>query len=488
MKNQVQLITYPDSLGGNLTALNQALTGPLQGLFQGGVHILPPFPSSGDRGFAPLRYDQIEPAFGDWEDIQRISQTHDVVVDLMVNHISRQSPFFQDFLAHGRRSKYADLFITLDKIWPGGDPPQADVDKIFLRKPEHPFSTVTIADTGQPERIWTTFGTRDWSEQIDLDVHAPAARQLFSDYLANFSARGIKMVRLDAVGFVIKKPGTSCFMVEPEIYDFLAWINATAASFGLEILPEVHDVFTTQQKLAHHGYTVYNFALPALILHALLSRSAARLKQHLSQCPRQQVTMLDCHDGIPILPDVTGLLDLDSARLVVDACQRQGARFSRIFADKHKPQADFDIHQINCTYYSALNRNDDAYLAARAVQFFAPGLPQVYYVGLLAGENDFEGMQRSGENRAINRRNYTLAEVERDLQNPASRRLQRLIHFRNACPAFNGAFSVLQSDDAHLKLAWQTESSTCQLSVDLSTCQAVIRDQPVSGPVQEWQV
>src|SRR4030043_1232490 len=112
--NQVQLITYPDSLGGDLKSLHYVLETYFTDLFKGGIHILPPFPSSGDRGFAPLTYLEIEPQFGCWEDIRRIGQNSDVILDLMVNHISRQSLWFQDFLRIGRRSKYAGLFITLD--------------------------------------------------------------------------------------------------------------------------------------------------------------------------------------------------------------------------------------------------------------------------------------------------------------------------------------------------------------------------------------
>ncbi|MBC7251614.1 MAG: sucrose phosphorylase, partial [Anaerolineae bacterium] len=123
IKNQVQLITYPDSLGGDLPALHEILSRYFSDIFRGGVHILPPFPSSGDRGFAPLTYLEIEPSFGTWEDIRRIGEGFDVMLDLMVNHISRQSSYFQDFLKRGREAKYADMFITLDKVWPGGDPP-----------------------------------------------------------------------------------------------------------------------------------------------------------------------------------------------------------------------------------------------------------------------------------------------------------------------------------------------------------------------------
>jgi len=218
IKNQVQLITYADSLGGDLKRLEQLLDQYFTDIFRGGIHILPPFPSSGDRGFAPMTYFEIEPSFGSWDDVRRIGQRFDVILDLMVNHISRQSEYFKDFVRKGRKSIYADLFITLDKVWPGGDPPPADVAKIFLRKPDHPFSDIVIEETGQTERVWTSFGTRDWSEQVDLDVQSPLTRRLFTDILDFMSRQYVSMLRLDAIGYVIKKPGTSCFFVEPEIY------------------------------------------------------------------------------------------------------------------------------------------------------------------------------------------------------------------------------------------------------------------------------
>ena len=115
VSNKVQLITYPDSLGGNLKSLKYVLDNYFQDVFQGGIHILPPFPSSGDRGFAPLTYLEIAPEFGDWDDIKEIATEYDILLDLMVNHISQKSEYFQDFLLHGRDSKYADLFITLEK-------------------------------------------------------------------------------------------------------------------------------------------------------------------------------------------------------------------------------------------------------------------------------------------------------------------------------------------------------------------------------------
>src|SRR5438552_12883163 len=184
-----QLLTYPSSLGGGLSALAGLLDGPLAGLFRG-VHILPPFPSSGDRGFAPVTYREIDPRFGTWDDVARIARRHDVLLDLMINHISRESLEFRDFQRRGRRSPYADLFITLDKVWPAGEPSEGDVARIFLRKPVEPFSTVTIEETGQSERIWTSFGSAEWSEQIDLDVTSSTTRALITDWLRFFAGRG----------------------------------------------------------------------------------------------------------------------------------------------------------------------------------------------------------------------------------------------------------------------------------------------------------
>ena len=335
MKNQVQLITYPDSLGGSLAGLRKALDGPLKGLF-GGVHLLPPYPSSGDRGFAPLTYFEIDPRFGTWADVRRIARKVDLLLDVMVNHISRRSPAFQDFAQRGRASPYADLFLTLDKVWPGGDPRPEDVARIFLRKPGHPFSDVRIEATGEVERVWTTFGTTGWSEQIDLDVNAAGTRSMLRSILAHLGKQGIRMVRLDAIAYVIKKAGTSCFFVEPEIYAFIDWIAAEARAAGIELLLEVHAEYPIQQRLAAHGSWVYNFVLPLLVLHALLHRDSRALKAHLKACPRSQVTMLDCHDGIPVQPDLNGILDPGEAQQVVQACLDRGANMSRILSASHR--------------------------------------------------------------------------------------------------------------------------------------------------------
>jgi sucrose phosphorylase len=294
------------------------------------------------------------------------------------------------------------------------------------------------------------------------------------------------MVRLDAVGYVIKKAGTSCFFVEPEIYDFMAWIKAEADAVGMELLPEVHGTYSLQLKLAEHGYWVYDFVLPMLILHALITHSGAKLLDHLGVCPHRQFTMLDCHDGIPVQPDLDGILGLAEAQSTVQSCLERGANLNRILSDKHKRRAGFDAHQVNCTYYSALGEDDDAYIAARAIQMFAPGIPQVYYVGMLAGRNDQAEVVRTGEGRAINRRNYTVAEVEQELQRPVVKRLMRLIEFRNGYEAFNGVFQVVASKDHLLQLSWQKDARECFLTVDLDKSRAAIEYKNSNGDLVQY--
>lgn len=472
--NKAQLITYADSLGGALTDLDEVLRTRFSGLFPAGVHILPPFPSSADRGFAPKTYFEIEPALGSWTEMKSIGSQVPVVVDVMVNHISRQSEYFQDFVAHGRQSKWADLFIPVDKVWPNGVVPEEDRRKIYLRKPEHPFSDIVITDTGKMERVWTTFGTKDWSEQVDLDVNSDLTRKFLKEIFRHLSQNGIQIVRLDAVGYVTKKAGTPCFFNEPEIWDFMAWIKNLADGYGIELLPEVHSHVSYQNKLVEKGYWVYDFVLPGLVLHTLTSGQTEELANYMKSCPRRQFTTLDCHDGIPVLPDLEGVLDVPSCRSMVKVCELRGANVSRVISE-HKAEGGFDAHQINITYYEALGCNDNAYIAARAIQMFTPGVPQVYYVGLLAGKNDPQARDRAKDGRAINRHDYTMAEIDEARGRPVVQRLEALLRFRNTCSAFDGTLTVLPSAKGTLALSWTGGEETAVLKVDAQTYQTEIR-------------
>ncbi len=468
VQNKVQLITYPDSLGGDLKKLGQVLDKYFPNTFEGGIHILPPFPSSGDRGFAPLTYMEIDPRFGSWEDIRKIGEKTPVLLDLIINHISSKSSYFKDYLRKGCNSAYADLFIPIEKYWPNRNPGREEINKIFLRR-QNPFSDYSIQDTGEIKTLWTTFGKTTPSEQVDIDVDSTVARELITECLSNFSKNNVDIVRLDAVGYVIKKIGTSCFFVEPEIYHFLDWLKGIANPLDIELLPELHADFSTQRRLSEKGYWVYDFILPYLVLEALLFKNSKKLKEYLAIRPHRQFTMLDCHDGIPVKPDLDGLFEVESAKNLVNECLQRGGNLSRIFSPNFKDQDGFDAHQIRGTYYSMLGCDDDAYLIARALQFFVPGIPQVYYVGLLAGKNDESGAINTADGREINRHNYSIQEIEREIQRPVVRNLLRLIRFRNSQPAFNGEFHINSCSDHEISLEWDYENNYAKLYVDLIT-------------------
>ena len=473
-----QLITYPDSLGGGLQALEGLLNGPLTGCF-GGVHVLPPFPSSGDRGFAPIDYRRIDPAFGGWDDVERIASGHDLALDLIVNHVSRRSSAFVDFEDHGRSSRFAELFLTLDKIWPGGEPDPADVARI-LRRRASPFSTYTIGDTGREERVWTTFGRDDPSEQVDIDVRSPVARRLLADQLRLFAARGARFVRLDAIGYVIKRAGTSCFMVQPELNGVIAWLHAVADELGLRLLTEVHGDLGTQRALADGPALAYDFAFPGIVLDAVLSGRTETLVAHLRSSPPGMVTTLDTHDGIPIQPDLHGALSIDGQRRLVEACLGSGGNLSQIHARESLPDGDFDAHQANVTIHEILGRDDDAHVLARAIQLFAPGLPQVYYVGLLAGDNDSDAVRRTGDGRSLNRHDYSVTEAGAAIRMPVVARTLELLRLRRTHPAFGGDVEI-RGGGSRLDLIWRNGAARCVMNADLGERRWTIDASPAAS-------
>lgn len=441
----------------------------------GGVHILPFFPSTADRGFAPTRYDQVDPKFGSWGDIERLARSYDLTADFMINHISRSSSLFRDFIENKDGSAHAKMFIRYKNFWPGGEPPAEEIEKIYKRKPREPAVEVTFAD-GTTERVWCTFD----EEQIDLDLSQQATRRFVRESLLGLARHGVKILRLDAFAYTVKKRGTNCFFVEPEIWEVLQWVRDILLPRGVEILPEIHEHYTIQQKLADRGYWVYDFALPMLILHTLYTGSAARLVEWLRICPRNQFTTLDTHDGIGVV-DVAGLLSEGEIESVRDQLFTRHANVKRVYSTE--AYRNLDIYQINCTYYSALGADDDAYILARALQFFAPGIPQVYYVGLLAGENDINLVERTKNGRDINRHAYTCEEVAENLTRPVVRRLINLMCFRNTYPAFGGELTVRETKNSSTLILRRLKGTAeTELGVDLRARTFTIRYRdPASG-------
>ena len=471
MKNQVQLITYADRLsGGGLPALKALLDGPLAGVF-GGVHLLPFFdPIDGaDAGFDPIDHTRVDARLGTWGDVSDIAAGTDVMADVIVNHMSADSAQFQDYLRHGRGSAHDGLFLSFDRVFPQGAS-ERDLLDIYRPRPGLPLRYTAFAD-GERRILWSTFTPH----QVDIDVEHPAGRAYLDAILDRLAASAVRMVRLDAVGYAIKRAGTACFMT-PETFAFIEEFAGRARARGMEVLVEVHSHYSKQIEIAERVDWVYDFALPPLLLHAFAFGSAEALKAWIEIRPNNALTVLDTHDGI-------GIIDIGA-----DATDREGRpglvppheldRLVEIIHDNSRGESrqatgaaasNLDLYQVNCTYYDALARNDLAYLLARAVQLFLPGIPQIYYVGLLAGENDMALLAATAVGRDINRHRYGPGEAAAELARPPVRELLRLIRMRNEFPAFSGCFKSVPRPSAQVDLRWSLGDDEARLAVDFGT-------------------
>lgn len=460
LENKIMLITYADSMGKNINELHSILK-KYYSKEIGGVHILPFFPSSADRGFAPICYDKVDDTFGTFEDIEKLGKDYYLMFDFMVNHISAQSKYFQDYLKNKEKSEYKDFFINYKDFWENGEPTQEQVDMIYKRKPRAPYIEAEFAD-GSCEKVWCTF----CEQQIDLDVSKKKTRAFIKETLENMCRHGAAVIRLDAFAYAIKKAGTSCFFIEPEIWDLLYDIENIVKQNGGEILPEIHEHYTIPMKIADKGFWIYDFALPVLVLHALYNHTGKYLKNWLEKCPMKQFTTLDTHDGIGIV-DVKDLLPDEEIEKVKEQMYCQGANVKKIYSSE--AYNNLDVYQVNTTYYSALGNNDDAYLLARAIQFFAPGIPQVYYVGLLAGTNDIALMERTKNGRDINRHYYTMDDVKNEQERDVVKKLKELMQLRNTHPAFNLDGEIfIEANDENLVIVRSYGDDKITLQANLS--------------------
>jgi sucrose phosphorylase len=234
---------------------------------------------------------------------------------------------------------------------------------------------------------------------------------------------------------------------------------------------------------------VYDFALPPLVLHALFQRDPRPLARWLAISPRNSVTVLDTHDGIGVI-DVgadaggnPGLLEPAQIDSLVETIHRRSRGQSRQATGA--AANNLDLYQVNCTFLDALGGRESEYLIARALQFFAPGIPQVYYVGLLGGGNDMELLARSGVGRDINRHHYQPAEIQTALTRPLVQRLLELIRLRNAHPAFAGKVGVDIPADHQIAITWRLDQRWIRLQVDLSAPAASITGTSPTGEFRQ---
>jgi sucrose phosphorylase len=490
MANSVHLLTYADRLAGDLAGLRELLAGPLAAF--DGVHVLPFFtPIDGaDAGFDPDDHRAVDPRLGDWDDIAALSEHCSVTVDLIVNHVSTRSPEFLSFLQDGDASPHAGMFLTLDRVFPQGATEEL-LGALYRPRPGLPLTPVTLED-GTRRILWTTFTP----EQADLAVEDPGTRAYLDELLALFARNGVDTVRLDAAGYAVKTPGTSSFMT-PETRAFLADLTSSAQEVGLRVLVEVHAHWRLTLELAASCDLTYDFALPPLVLDALHTGDAGPLHGWLTIRPDAVVTVLDTHDGIGVI-DVgmnaghgdtehpgPGLLPPERIDALVEAIHAATGGVSRRATGT--AASNVDLYQINTTFLDALGGDVEAMLAARALQLMLPGIPQVYYVGLLMGRNDEALLASSGVGRDVNRHRYSADEVTSALESPAVRRLLRLIELRRTHPAFSGTWWIEPFDPERPGLivtGWHTEDGReVRLRFDARTRSATVEVDGAVRPV-----
>ncbi len=472
MRNGVQLIAYADRFGsGGIAGVHEMLDGPLSGVFTG-VHLLPFYtPYDGaDAGFDPTDHESVDPDLGTSEDIASLAARYDMTADVVVNHISAESAEFLDFVARGDACPSASLFLEVESVFPGG-PTGSDRAAIYRPRPTSPFTTFVIA--GEERLLWTTFT----DQQIDIDTASEEGTAYLDGILDRLAASGIAQVRLDAVGYAVKTRGTSCFMT-PETFAFIDDLTERVHDRDMSVLVEIHAHYETQIDVARRVDRVYDFALPPLVLHALYTGSTGTLKRWLAMAPRNNVTVLDTHDGIGIVDvgpegDLPGLLTAAEVDTLVRRIH--AATNGESLAATGSAASNLDLYQVNSTFYSALGCDDDAYLIARLIQFMAPGIPQVYYAGLLAAANDVALLERTGVGRDINRPYFGVVDIERAVKRPVVARLLELARLRTTHVAFDGEFSLGAGPDHVIEMTWANGSHQVSATIDVGSMSFELR-------------
>lgn len=316
---------------------------------------------------------------------------------------------------------------------------------------------------------------RRYLGQMDVNLRSPLVWDFYAQTLRRLAEYGAAIVRLDAFAYAPKEPGTRCFLNEPDTWDVLAHIDAMAQPHGLELLPEIHASYEEGRyaQMAKLGYVVYDFFLPGLLIDAIENRDAAylvRWARELRDEKIRAVNMLGCHDGIPLL-DLKGLLPEERIQQMIDLIVSRGGLIKDLHGKKNM------YYQVNATYYSALGEEDRKLLFARAVQLFMPGKPQIWYLDLFAGRNDYAAVKGSSGHKEINRTNLTEADIEARISLPVVRDQLALLRMRNCCTAFgfDASLEIGQAGESGIRFVWEKDGKRAELTADFADCSFEIR-------------
>ena len=310
---------------------------------------------------------------------------------------------------------------------------------------------------------------RSYLGQMDLNIRSPLVWDYYRDTLKKLSDYGVAIVRLDAFAYAPKEVGARNFLNDPGTWQLLEKVDAIASEYGLTLLPEIHASYgeKTYKLLADKGYMVYDFFLPGLLIDAFIKKNGTYLKKWADEITEngiRTVNMLGCHDGIPLL-DLKGLLPEEDIQTLIDTVVSRGGYVKDLHGAKNV------YYQVNATYYSALGENDRRMLAARAIQLFMPGKPQIWYLDLFAGKNDYEAMKRAGVggHKEINRTNLSLEQAGELLDEEVVKKQLELLRFRNTCPVFTEDAKInVECKDSIIEICWQNAAGKVTLKADLA--------------------
>ncbi|MBP1530452.1 MAG: hypothetical protein ILA55_08175 [Erysipelotrichaceae bacterium] len=308
---------------------------------------------------------------------------------------------------------------------------------------------------------------RSYLGQMDLNIKSPLVWDYYRETLKKLSDYGVAIVRLDAFAYAPKEPGERNFLNDPGTWDLLARIDEIASQYGLTLLPEIHASYFEKiyKLLADKGYMVYDFFLPGLLIDAFIRKNGTYLKAWADEIIENKIStvnMLGCHDGIPLL-DLKGLLPEEDIQNMIDTVVARGGYVKDLHGAKNV------YYQVNATYYSALGESDQRMLMARAIQLFMPGKPQIWYLDLFAGKNDYEAMEKAGVggHKEINRSNLSLEQIEALLQKDVVKKQLDLLRFRNTCPVFTEDADIrVDCDGSKMSITWTNAHGTVSLHAD----------------------
>ena len=323
---------------------------------------------------------------------------------------------------------------------------------------------------------------RAYLGQMDVNANSPLVWEFYEEVLAKVASYGGQILRLDAFAYLHKAIGESNFFNKPGTWDYLARINEIALRNNLVLLPEIHAEYGLHlhQEVAKEGYAIYDFFLPGLCIHAIekgSNKALLRWAKDIINKGLKTVNMLGCHDGIPVLDlkgkEVNGvcqkglLEDHEIEELMNLIIERGGLVKNLYGADGKK----ISYYQVNATYFSALGESEQKLALARAIQLFMPGIPQIWYLDIFAGSNDYVGVEKAGKDghKEINRTTLSTEAIQEGLKKEVVLKQLDLLRLRNTSKAFSGSLEFGEAAENELHLIWINGEEMAQLKANLTT-------------------